>query len=121
MNSLELNRLQVGSFDLWEISNQLLGNIFTPNSERAWTKSDYKQLQRQWSPLIQKDIQLIERLIHRMTMNADLLIAKSDEQMYEAAMQNIQSIYVTYSVINDSLLRDFREWVSSLCFLFKPS
>lgn len=115
--SKELNRIQLGSSDLREISNQLLGDIFTPNSERAWTKSDYKQLQRQWSPLIQKDVQLIERLINRMAMNADLFIAKSDEQMYEAAMQNIQSIYVTYSVINDSLLRDFSEGNGYLHFV----
>lgn len=115
--SKELNRIQLGSSDLREISNQLLGDIFTPNSERAWTKSDYKQLQRQWSPLIQKDVRLIERLINRMAMNADLLIAKSDEQMYEAAMQNIQSIYVTYSVINDSLLRDFSEGNGYLHFV----
>ncbi|UNK21092.1 erythromycin esterase family protein [Paenibacillus sp. N3/727] len=113
----EFSSINVSGDDLVRLSHQLVGDELYPDKDRALTATKYKRLQQRWSPLVQEDVRLIEQLIHKMNMNADHLISKSNKQWYEVAMQNMRSIYVNYSLINDSLLRDYSEGYGFLYFI----
>lgn len=97
----ELSSIHVNSYDLKMLSIQLLKDTLT--------EIEYKRLQLRWSPRLQEDVRLIEQLIHHMNINADHLISKSSKPLYEVAIQNLRSLYTNYSLINDSLLRDYSE------------
>ncbi|TCZ79328.1 erythromycin esterase family protein [Paenibacillus albiflavus] len=113
----EFSSIQVSGVDLFALHGRLVGDVILPDRDRALAATDYIQDQQQWSSLVQKDVRLIEQLIHKMNMNADHLISKSSKQSYEVAMQNARSIYVNYSMINDFLLQDYKEGNGYLHFM----
>lgn len=113
----EFSSINVSVDDLMGLFYLLVGDELDSDRDRALTASMYKRIQHQWSPLLQKDVRLIEQLIHKMNMKADHLISKSSKQLYEIAMQNMLSIYAYYSSINDSLIRDYSKGYGFLHFI----